>query len=873
MSAGTIAGEELREHARRLVTEARGSPKRVLAEGAELLDALDRTEHATRSIILRAMGLAARWAATLGDSIDYLEGAADAAGRADNPVLAAEARLSLSGSQAIAGDMTAALETLQVARSVDDPAMAARADFQLGSIHARMANRKEALAAWDQALPAFEASGDRMRQAMTLHNRGHLLVYSGDLDMAERELTLARDIFDDLGIRAEAAGAQQNLGLVALYRGDIATALRRFDESEARVQELTGAAYEVQVSHCEALMSAGLYTDAAHMAAAARRQMREAGLGADAAEATLALATAQLRAGKMRSARESALEAAAMFDEQNRTGWGAHARYLALLAGVDHDSPTKRTQREARALAADLDQAGQYIPAAGARLIAGRIGLQRGDIRGARADLLAVAENRRVGPVEVGIQGWLALALLRRAEGNGRGADAAARAGMRTLTTFQAALGATDVRVGVADHANELGRIGLELALAASGNDRLLRWMERTRASAMRLRPVTPPQDTELAEATQQLRLLTDALRRAGPDELGAMRTRQSELQRVVAVRARSVSGRDRGPDRDVADLASVRRCLGDRVLVEIADLDGELWALVVDARRSRRHHIDSAAPMKAELDSLRLLMRRSARSADGDMAPQLAAQVASQLDSALFGSLRLGPGPLVIVPPANLYAVPWSLLPSCRGRELSVVPSATVWLESRRERPSRGPIVLAAGPRLAHASQEVRNLQHIYENSVRFNSRQATVERVIDTIDGAALAHFACHGSFNAENPMFSALHLADGDLTVYDLERLDVAPEVVVLSACESGLSAARPGDELLGLASAFHSLGTKALVASVGLVPDTVATRRFMQRFHKSLNAGRSPAAALATAAASTRSRTEAAAAASFVCFGAG
>ena len=84
-----------------------------------------------------------------------------------------------------------------------------------------------------------------------------------------------------------------------------------------------------------------------------------------------------------------------------------------------------------------------------------------------------------------------------------------------------------------------------------------------------------------------------------------------------------------------------------------------------------------------------------------------------------------------------------------------------------------------------------------------------------------------ASHGDYRAENPLFSSLRLGDGPLTVYDLERVRRVPSHVVLSACDSGLSAARPGDELLGLASSLLAMGTRSLVASIAPVPDAAAT----------------------------------------------
>ncbi len=124
-----------------------------------------------------------------------------------------------------------------------------------------------------------------------------------------------------------------------------------------------------------------------------------------------------------------------------------------------------------------------------------------------------------------------------------------------------------------------------------------------------------------------------------------------------------------------------------------------------------------------------------------------------------------------------------------------------------------------------------------------------------------------AAHGTFRSDNPLFSALHLADGPLTVHDLEHLEQAPDTVVLSACDSGLSAVRPGDELMGLAAAVFALGTRTLVASVVPVPDA-ASHDLMVAFHDELLAGRPPAAALAAA-----QRDRGIAGAGFVCLGAG
>jgi CHAT domain-containing protein len=150
-----------------------------------------------------------------------------------------------------------------------------------------------------------------------------------------------------------------------------------------------------------------------------------------------------------------------------------------------------------------------------------------------------------------------------------------------------------------------------------------------------------------------------------------------------------------------------------------------------------------------------------------------------------------------------------------------------------------------------------------------------ATVDEVAAAMDGAPLAHVAAHGSFRADNPLFSALELADGPLTVYDLERLRTPPARVVLSACDSGMSAVRPGDELMGFTAALLGLGTATLIAPVMPVP-TEMTTPLMVDLHRRLGLGASPAVALAEAQREHSAGGDDvaySASVGFVCFGAG
>ena len=220
-----------------------------------------------------------------------------------------------------------------------------------------------------------------------------------------------------------------------------------------------------------------------------------------------------------------------------------------------------------------------------------------------------------------------------------------------------------------------------------------------------------------------------------------------------------------------------------------------------------------------------------------------------------------------MIVPTGNLHAVPWASLPIGAQRPLSLSPSVQLWLAAGAGA-GDGRAVFCAGPRLSEVRGEVRELAQAYPGAVVLEGDAATAAATSAALDGATLAHIACHGRFRADNPLFSSLELADGPLMVLDIERLRRAPEMIVLSACDVALSDAQPGDELRGFAAALLAMGARTIIASVIPVPDD-ATRSLMRRLYAELATGRPPSQALALAQGSAGQDG----AAGFVCIGRG
>ncbi len=869
---------EFRAAAEKVLDLVEVDPGRAYESGVALL-ADPEVPAAARSIALRAMGVAARNRTEIRASLRHLEDAIAAAEEAGEVRLAAEARMSMAATLTYAGRTGAALEELDRAATHLDGAERARLEFQRAGVLQRLGRPDEALAGYDAALPMLRRAGDQMYEAHLLANRGLLLAYAGQLGHAERDHLQALELYRRLGLESAAAVTTHNLGFVATRQGAVARALAWFDEAENELRRLGRPAGALPLDRCEALLAAGLAGRARVLAAGVVEELAAAGMEADRAEALLMHAEAALLDGDYAAARSSAAAAGDAFRSQRRPGWLARARYALHASGLAAGSVTGRDLTDANRLARALEKAGQAVPALQARVMAVRSAVALGKLRSARANAVHLAPARSAGPAGLRIQAWLATAELRHAGGDRVGAGRAAQAGLAAFDRYQAALGATDARAHAARHVVELSDLVVRRAVESGRAARIFRASEQTRARSLRCAPVRPPDDEDLARDLDALRSVTAGIRAAelaGTTALD-LRARQQALQEAIRRRALRTPG-SAFAGAPVPTLGDVQEALGGRTLLQYVAAKGQLHGVAVTAARARWRPVAAAAGVAAEVESLRFALRRlvdpQTGAASRAAATALMEAATRRLDSLLVAPFDLPDGPVVVVPPGALFALPWAALPSLGERPLAVAPSAATWLAGRARRPARDKVVIAAGPGLPEAAAEVEALRQIYPDAVRFSPNSSPVDEVLGAIDGAGTAHLACHGTHAAQNPLFSTLLMSDGPLTVYDLERVAEAPGTLVLSACDSGLSAVRPGDELIGLATSILAMGTSSLVASVAPVPDAAITRALMVAFHEALGAGREPAVALAEARAALGAPGEAGSIGTlFQCFGSG
>ena len=143
--------------------------------------------------------------------------------------------------------------------------------------------------------------------------------------------------------------------------------------------------------------------------------------------------------------------------------------------------------------------------------------------------------------------------------------------------------------------------------------------------------------------------------------------------------------------------------------------------------------------------------------------------------------------------------------------------------------------------------SKEINTIRAIFPDSIDLTGNEATRENLFRFAPEARFLHLASHGCFQRDNPMFSYLKLADCRLSFYNLLDLTLKSEIVTLSACQTGVNAILPGDELHGLMRGFLYAGAPSLVVSLWTVNDQ-STAELMKEMYLRIRAGCSKRSAL-------------------------
>lgn len=249
----------------------------------------------------------------------------------------------------------------------------------------------------------------------------------------------------------------------------------------------------------------------------------------------------------------------------------------------------------------------------------------------------------------------------------------------------------------------------------------------------------------------------------------------------------------------------------------------------------------------------------RSSRAVDADlgsMYDELIAPIEEALpqnEGALVTFIAMGP----------LLEVPFAAFKGHDGRRLidrfsvAVTPSIqTLMLNAGRTSAGEGalvvgePAVPGAIP-IPAAAVEAQQVAARCEKTTVLSGETATLEAVIEQMNGKRLLHFATHGEFDPgdSEKAQGALHVTGGLLTARRLASTSLDAELAVLSACNSAQGRVT-ADGLIGLSRAFMLAGVPSVIATLWEIRDG-PSRMLMEHFYARLAEGDDKARALRAA----------------------
>lgn len=777
--------------------------------------------------------------------------------RSDERYAAARTCLELVTVQRKRGDLAAAEAcatlALEVGQEYRDDAVIEQAETALGYVFYETGRAAEAVEMFRRLLAGRRADRAQAKEIGLLSALGTAYLGAGEPGAALENFVKARELLGASAPAADKAASAQNLGRAyrALGAGD--DAAREFEEALSWVRRA-----DDQGNVAETLNLLGLVAQDRGEDDRAGDLFREALATFERTENPFRVATARInlgqhlnRTGRPDEAREQCREALAISRRIARPAQEAPARYCIA-----------RALYQLGRLREALAEAERCVEVAE--------GLRR---EKSHAGHRATFADKKRHYYELPVTLHLALAAAEPDGGHVALAFAAAEAARaRTLLELLRAAGA-DPRHGLdPETRRELDR--LDERIAELHAESLLSASDPARRAIL---------DRELSDLVEELRQREGPIRRADPA--------YAELTEPEAITLAEVQDELAGD--------------GTQILAYFVGEDAS-WLWLIDRTSSAVVRLPPAAELEALAQEAHRLLAASGSRKFRHAAQTAAAALADRILGPVAGRLR-GPR-LAIVADGPLHSVPFAALPlpgaagGAGGRperlverfEIVYPPSIGVVRALRRQRERRaGPavsaVVLGDPVFSAHdlradgdGSAPAPPADGVCAGLARLPNSEAEAQAIADLIPGAELrlgfaadrawvlagglaragiVHFATHACIDPRRPELSGIALsavtregrpADGLglLLGNEIFGLELAADLVVVSACSSGLGPAVRGEGLLGITRGLMVAGAPQVLVSLWDVDD-LATSELMQRFYREIERGRAPAAALAAA----------------------
>jgi CHAT domain-containing protein/tetratricopeptide (TPR) repeat protein len=767
------------------------------------------------------------------------------------------------------GDVLASLEFYERALALrrnagNRPALALTLN-DLGYLHAGLGEWHEALNFYDESLALWRDVGDRSMQARTLHNRGRCQAHAGRFTAALEDLSAALAIRETEPSFYNLASTLTSIGFLRLRLGNAEEALATF----RRAANLEGSDGDREVSRSKKRTWAVTLTGLGGA-------MQALGRG------TEAVVYFHQALAAFRGLRDRRHEA------------GVLRRLAGHHLGRGESKEAGQMYREALGLAQEI---GDRRQEAAILLELSRIERQRGDLENAQQFLekgLGLVEDLRVSQGSFALRtDFFASAqvfydetidlLMTRHQRNPGGTFAAQAFDVSERSRARSLLDTLDASPGA-------GRCGGDPGLS----DEEQRVVHQIHARELeRLRLLVGGDPLRLAVVEGQLKVLLEQYREVGERwraRCGAVSAfnplRSEEIRQSVLTADSLLLEYKLGEKRSFLWVLSPEEVTSFELppRVEVESLARRAW---MQLRGSRRRQLRGQVNFTlAQLSEMLL----------GPVAPRLAGQ---RLLVVAEDALHYIPFAALPLPAEAGVGVSGEPLVSVHKvvQQLSATALASLQERSRRRVPARWTVAVFADPVFEASDARVVGGSRIHDRAPVASTRggQLQTSRSYRRLPNSALEaaaiealvpederlmalgfrasrdlvlsgrlldyrilHFATHGRLDTVYPELSGLVLSridesgqatnDGHLGVHEIFRLELAADLVALSACETALGREIRGEGLVGLTQGFFHAGASRVLVSLWNIDDQ-ATAQLMASFYSAYLAdGLEPAEAL-------------------------
>lgn len=791
----------------------------------------------------------------------------------------------------------------KIFRQVDDQLALGKLLLNRGNIYARLDRYDEARSCYIEARTIFTTLDDKRYLAITDVNDANVLSTIDDFRQAESLYLEARGYFEAETMISVAAQVDDNLAYLYFAQGQYQRALILFNKARAvfvNQRDAVKVAY-VDFHRSDIYLALNLWQEALEMARAARPTFETANMTWETARLWLneGAALARIQNQSPHAALDNARR---IFDQENNIVWRAITDLYQ--ATFDWRCGNFDVAREkVRLIQHVFEESGLHSQAAQCQIIQGEIALRTHHPALAADHFtqgLTQLENFNLPAVSFACHFGLGRA--HQQQKTHHSAHHHLQQAIKDIERLQIAIGAEDYKIAFLNDKLQVYQTHALHCLAINTPEAIHeafqtieRAKSRTLLDALVKTETTSPQIPADTDQQIELKRLKDELNWLynhlnTPQTDGGIRSPQqvTNLTQAVTEREQSLSRLLTGwqtPDLDsvpnnpiwIVSPQQIQAVLpADTMVLEFYTANEQIIAFGISREVIWTRTLPDISCSEAAdlLGELRFQIQKL--NYGPDYRKRHKHKLQQSIDDCLFRWYKslitpieslLTAQSLIIIPHGLLHYVPFHTLFNGNSylidqKTISYAPSATILhrllTAPKEDISSAAPLIMSLpDDTIPHARTEAEAIAGLFPNAQTCIGPQATASKLLNNGSKPAFLHLATHAAFRADNPLYSAIKLADTWVSVNDIYNIPNVAPLVTLSACETGRNQINGGDEFMGLARGFFSAGAKSLVVSLWAVDDN-STTELMTTFYHAIKNGEPVNQALQTAQLAIKSR---------------